>query len=74
MTSEKNHIGQSFYSFLKGEGIEISEAEIKERVKAIQQNSLRYGFTSLDNKGEIIPNYKILQIDNKLIINESENE
>ena len=74
MTSEKNHIGSNFDDFLKEENIEISEDEIKERAKAIKQNSLKYGFTCLDEKGEIIPNYKIFQIDNKLIINESEDE
>lgn len=71
---KNNHIGQSFDSFLKSEGIEINEEEIKERVKAIQQNFLKYGFTCLDDKGKIIPNYKIFQIDDKLIINESEDE
>ena len=62
-----NHIGQNFDDFLKEENIEISEEEIK-------KNSLIYGFTCLDNKGEIIPNYKIFQIGNKLIIKESEDE
>lgn len=74
MTSENNHIGQNFNDFLKEENIEIREDEIRKRAKAIKENTLKYGFTCLDNKGEIIPNYKIFQIDNKLIINESEVE
>ena len=45
-----------------------------ESEEEIRENSLKYGFTCLDNKGEIIPNYKIFQIDNRLIINESEDE
>ena len=74
MTSEKKHIGSKFDDFLKEENIETSEDEIRKRAKAIKENTLKYGFTCLDNKGEIIPNYKIFQIDNKLIINESEDE
>lgn len=68
MKTEK-HLGQSFDSFLKEENIEIKEDEIE-----IKKNSLIYGFTCLDEKGEIIPNYKIFQIGNKLIINESEDK
>ena len=33
MTSEKNHIGQNFDSFLKEENIEISEEEIRKKLE-----------------------------------------
>lgn len=67
MISENNHIGQSFDSFLEEENIQISEEEIK-------KNSLIYGFTCLDDKGKIIPNYRVFQINNELIINGSEDK
>lgn len=64
---KNEHIGSKFDSWLKDENIEIREDEVR-------KNTLKYGFTCLNNKGKIIPNYKIFQIGDDLIIDESEVE
>lgn len=68
MTSKK-HLGQSFDSFLKEENIEISEDEIRERVKELSKVHCNFKYS------HITRNKAFNEINRlKQLLNESEDE